>query len=302
MWYCTSKFYLVHNSEIFCLVFNYGTGIQGKGSLISCTKSQSIVIVVTLPMTKTAFIAIEENYIVSVASTAGVIRENVKILGIDEISTRTSKVFTQRLLLTTSVNVQTSILIAVNEQTYIANQTVLNSNLNKNGLPSGTLVVQYPPGHTVTSLVNETTPAPDIRGSGGSVAENSSGSSSVPVGVIVGGVVGFVFFFAGILLALHKRKTNQTRKTGESEVGGEANQAGAGNPSLSSVIVTTRSGRPNRHAVDILEIPQYKPLRLIEGFVPSKTCREYVEQDCTEALPVFRQHSRNLIQCGSEVS
>ena len=40
-----------------------------------------------------------------------------------------------------------------------------------------------------------------------------------------------------------------------------------------------------------MEVPQYKPLSLMEDFKPSKTCKEYVEQDCTKALSEFRPHS-----------
>jgi hypothetical protein len=54
--------------------------------------------------------------------------------------------------------------------------------------------------------------------------------------------------------------------------------------------------------VDILEVPQYKPLSLMEDFIPEKTCKEYVEQDCAEALPEFRPHSRALVRFGCEVS
>ena len=59
--------------------------------------------------------------------------------------------------------------------------------------------------------------------------------------------------------------------------------------------------RPNRHNVDIMEPPHYKPLRLIDDFKPSKTCKEYVEQDCAEALPVFRPYCRALVECSCEV-
>jgi hypothetical protein len=60
--------------------------------------------------------------------------------------------------------------------------------------------------------------------------------------------------------------------------------------------------RPNRHNVDIMEPPHYKPLRLIDDFKPSKTCKEYVEQDCAEALPVFRPYCKALVECSCEVS
>jgi hypothetical protein len=60
--------------------------------------------------------------------------------------------------------------------------------------------------------------------------------------------------------------------------------------------------RQIRHAVAILDIPQYRPLSMIEGFNPCKTCCEYVEQDCAEALPKFRQHSRALVHSARQVS
>ena len=53
--------------------------------------------------------------------------------------------------------------------------------------------------------------------------------------------------------------------------------------------------------MDILEPPLCKPLDLKEDFTPLKTCREYVEQDCAEAFPVFRPHSRALVRSGIEV-
>ena len=59
--------------------------------------------------------------------------------------------------------------------------------------------------------------------------------------------------------------------------------------------------RANRHASDILEVPGFKPLKLVAGFEPTKTCREYVEQDCAAALPTFKQHAPALVQAGCEV-
>ena len=53
--------------------------------------------------------------------------------------------------------------------------------------------------------------------------------------------------------------------------------------------------------LDTPEIQQYKPLGLIAGFKPNKTCREYVEQDCAEALPAFRLHAQALVLYGCEV-
>uniref|UniRef100_A0A7S0QWG2 NAD(P)(+)--arginine ADP-ribosyltransferase n=1 Tax=Cryptomonas curvata TaxID=233186 RepID=A0A7S0QWG2_9CRYP len=212
-------------------------------------------------------------YIASVASTAGVNRENVKVLGIEEVSARSSRIITGRLLLATSVHVQTSVLIPVGQQTNIKDQSLLNTNLNKNGLPSGTLVVQY----TYTSATNLTTPAP---GSGGSEPEAvPAAASNVPIGAIVGGAVGFSTFIFITLLALRYRRSNK--------------------PEVETV---GHKIRPIRHEADIFEVPLYKPLSLMEDFKPTKTCRQYVEQDCTDALPAFLPHSRNLVRYGCEMA
>ncbi len=186
---------------------NENAGNQGNSIPASCSQSEIIVIVVTLPMTKSVFIANEDMYIASVAVTAGVLRENVKILSIDEVSTRSSRIITGRLLLAASVRVQTSVQIAAGQQTNIKDQTVLNSNLNKNGLPSGTLVVQY----NYVSGVSITTPAP---GTGGSdPGASNAASSNVPLGAVVGGAVGFSVLLAGSILALRWRKKHVVRST-----------------------------------------------------------------------------------------
>ena len=149
----------------------------------------TIFILVVLPMSKNAFIAAEEGYIESVAATASVIKENVKVLSVDEISTRASKAITLRMLLGTSVSVNTSVILASGQQTNIQDQSVLNENLVKNGLPFGTLTVQF----TTTSagLVTASspstaisTPAPYAGGSG------SQATSNVPLVASVGGAAG----------------------------------------------------------------------------------------------------------------
>ncbi len=121
-----------------------------------------IVIMVNLPMTKTDFLANQDIYIVSVAKTAGTNPENVKILSVEEVSARSLKIISARLLLATFVRVKTSVLISASQQNNIKDQSLLNSNLNKNGLPSGILVIQY------TSVLDATTPAPALEGSGSS--------------------------------------------------------------------------------------------------------------------------------------
>jgi hypothetical protein len=144
-------------------LFVHNAGSRGNNTAVSCSNSETIetiVIMVTLPMTKSAFIANQDKYIISVARTAGINPENVKILSIEEVSTRSPRIISARLLLATSVNVQTSVLISTVQQIYIKDQSLLNRNLVENGLPSGKLVIQ----DTYKSVLNSTTPAPVLGG------------------------------------------------------------------------------------------------------------------------------------------
>jgi hypothetical protein len=156
--------------------------IQGSSTPASCSQSATIFFAVVLPMAKSYFIANQDLYISSVAQTAGVKSNMVKILSIDEVSTRSSRIVTGRLLLAASIQVQTSVIVAVGQHTDKIDQNVLNGNLNKNGLPSGTLVVQTP-------SVVVTAPA------------SGPGDSNVPVGPIIGGTVGFLVLLAVAFLA-----------------------------------------------------------------------------------------------------
>ena len=189
-------------------------GTQGN-SIIACSStlpSETVVFVVSLPMTKTAFVAIEDLFIASVATTAGVVRENVQILSIDEFSSRSSRIITGRLLLSASVHVQTSVLIPAGQQTSIKDQTVLNSYLNKNGLPSGTLVVQY----NSSVFASKTTPTP--AGSGGSGTESASVSgatttSNVPTTTMIGGAIGGISALLAITFLAFRYRRNHTART-----------------------------------------------------------------------------------------
>ena len=187
-------------------------GYQENSSLTSCSKSVDIVILVVLPMSKNAFMAAEQGYIESVAATAGVIKENVKILDIEEISTRASKAFALRMLLGTSVSVTTSVLLASGQQTYIQDQSVLNSNLLKNGLPSGTLAVQSNNTQSADSVTSSsaTTVSPYSSGS-----DSSATTSNNPIGAIVGGAVGGLVLIAVVVLI--GRKRNQVRTSTSSQ-------------------------------------------------------------------------------------
>jgi hypothetical protein len=181
---------------------NDDAGSQGNTVPSSCSQSETIIIMVTLPMTKTAFLANENLYIASVATTAGVNRENVKILRIDEISSRSLRNNTERVLLATTLQVQTSVIVPIGQQTNIKDQMMLNSNLNKNGLPSGTLVVQ----HSNPSVGSVTTPAPGPGGSGGEATSGSAATFNAPIGAIVGGAVGFLILLVGSFFAFRLRK------------------------------------------------------------------------------------------------
>ena len=190
-------------------------GYQENSSLTSCLKSVDIVILVILPMSKNAFIAAEQGYIESVAATACVFKENVKILDIEMISTRASKAFALRMLLGTSVAVTTSVLLASGQKTYIQDQSMLNSNLLKNGLPSGTLAVQSNNTHwqsadSVTSP-SATTPSPYSSDS-----DSAATTSNNPIGAIVGGAVGGLVLIAVVVLVGRKR-INQDRKSTSSQ-------------------------------------------------------------------------------------
>jgi hypothetical protein len=187
---------LYHN---YALMLDVNAGSQVNSSSVLCQPSatiETIIIMVTLPMTKTVFVANQDKYVASVARTAGVNPESVKILSIDEVSTRSSKIITSRLLLAMSVRVQTSVIISMGQQSNLRDQSLLNSHLNENGLPSGTLLVQS----TSNSILDIATPAP-LPGESGSAS-----TSDVPLGAIVGGTVGF-FLFAAVTFLAHRFRT-----------------------------------------------------------------------------------------------
>jgi hypothetical protein len=159
---------------------------------------------VTLPMTKTDFLRSENKYITSVASSMGVIRENVKILSVSEISTRSSMPNTRQLLLAISVRVKTSILIAAGQKTYIEDRSVLNNNLNLNGLPNCTLIVQIRGNDTTLSISEASTPAP-----GNSDSSGSAVASNVLAGAVAGGIVGFIVVLVVTFLTFRFKLRNK---------------------------------------------------------------------------------------------
>ncbi len=134
--------------------------IQGNNSLVSCLLSEIIVIVVTLPMTKDDFFAKQEKYTLSIAATAGVFVEYVKVLIVNEtfpLSSRNLPKYVKartmnetlaqssRMLLenlhATSVSVTTSVQIPRGQHPFLGDLSVLNIYLIQHGIPSCTSVV-----------------------------------------------------------------------------------------------------------------------------------------------------------------
>ena len=152
----------------------------------SCALSETIVFTIILPMSKTAFLAVEVQYIASVAATAVVSSDFVNVLNIYEISTRSVGIMVRRSLLGTSVSVQTSVQVPYGQNGNLEDQSLLNSNLNKNGLPSGIL------------MVNLSAPAPSP----------TAASGSVPTGAIIGGAIGLVVLIAAAFLYWRRTKVS----------------------------------------------------------------------------------------------
>jgi hypothetical protein len=123
-------------------------------------------------MSKTEWISASDRYIYSVAQTAEVNEDNVRILRVEETSSRAfEKKAADRLLLASSVNVITSILIGCKQPKCALDQTLLNDNLRRNGLPHSNMILPYQFEYDAGVSV--------------------SASSSSPIGPIIGGVVGF---------------------------------------------------------------------------------------------------------------
>ena len=193
--------------------FRVDAGFQENSLLSSCSPSETVILVVTLPMSKEAFIANEDKYIQSVAATADVIPENVDVISIDEIASASSRRMAVRLLLSVSVRVQTSVVLAQGQKTSIGDQSALNANLNKSGLPSCSLLVLQ----TTTSspLASVTTPAPTaseifiLSTPAPSGVAGSEGSSNILLSAIIGGAGGFLALLAGSFLFFRCGKGNQ---------------------------------------------------------------------------------------------
>ena len=176
---------------------------------VSCSIAETVVILVTLPMSKSSFLEAEDRYIASVAMTAGVTIDNVQIISVNEISAR-------RLLLATYVNVQTSVQIASGQQSAIQDQSLLNINLNLNGLPSGTVTL-LSANLPVSGAI---TPAPSKAGEATEPDSSGVSAPTIQIGAIVGSIVGFAAFFACAFL-YYQRARNVVRVSSHQKFGPE---------------------------------------------------------------------------------
>jgi hypothetical protein len=149
-----------------------------------CAQFETVFILVILPMSKNAFMALKDKYIQSVATTAGVRNENVNIVSVAEISARASRMASLRMLLATSVSVHTSVLLVSGQKMNFDDHSLLNSNLIKNGLPKGTLAQQnkLPSPNSNTSQIG------------------TEATSDIPLVAIVGGALGFAVMVLCVIL------------------------------------------------------------------------------------------------------
>ena len=161
-------------STVDTVVCTCNAGFAGDGTVCSAFESQSsgtasLIMLVTLPMTPAEFEADENKYIISVAAAASVATSSVEILNVTAVSIRRVYGTTMRALMSTSVQVKTSIS-STTEQEILISQGTLNANLVQNGLPSGSLTILY----NTSSVAS----AQEIQ--------SSKSSSSVTVGIIAG--------------------------------------------------------------------------------------------------------------------
>jgi hypothetical protein len=161
-------------------------------------------------MSKTEFIAVEEKYIVSVATTFGIIKESVNVLNIEETSTRDLNMVALRMLLEKSVSVKTSVLLANGRQIKMQDHSILNLNLLKNGLPNGTLVLatsSVNKNEHSTSNLSSVTATPIPYGSG-----STPSTSTIPIEIVVGSVVSILLAALCVLLVCRKLKRNSRNR------------------------------------------------------------------------------------------
>ena len=171
-------------------------GYAGDGTVCTDSGSQSsetasLIILVILPMTLAEFVMDEDKYIIIVATTASVPTSSVKILNVTTVSTRRTYGSTKRSLMSTSVQLKTSIYSTTDNEIQL-NQATLNAILMLNGLPIGTLTI----------ISNMSVPT----STSSQEVSSSERSTSLSVGVIVGIAVISVLFMAIIGLGIWKVK------------------------------------------------------------------------------------------------
>ena len=188
---------LQHTLQFLMLLVTFA-GNQSNSTLLPCTQLQAHVITVSLPLSKVAFITVEDLYIASVAATAGVIVENVKIISLQEFSSRALLSTWQLLSASLSVQVQTSVLMSSLsglQSNNIEDQSILNRNFNKNGLPSGQLVLSLADAKSSAS-----TPVPVSNGAS-AAADSPSGPASSSslhlLNMIIGPIIFIIVVAAG---------------------------------------------------------------------------------------------------------
>jgi hypothetical protein len=77
--------------------------------------------------------------------------------------------------------------------------------------------------------------------------------------------------------------------------------AGAAGGAAAAAPPSTTLSRARRHSYDIMDAHVFKPLGLSADFVPHKSCREYLLDECARALPEIRPHAQALAQTAREV-
>ena len=93
-------------------------------------------------MTKQDFLVKQVQYVNSIAIAANSVIQDIQITDVTEVFRRSVLFSTKRFLLGTSVQVQTSVKTSSDRLTSLEDQSLINSYLNQNGLPNGTLIIQ----------------------------------------------------------------------------------------------------------------------------------------------------------------
>ena len=71
---------------------------------------------------------------------------------------------------------------------------------------------------------------------------------------------------------------------------------------MANLELTSTSAKPLRPGRHRFDVTPSEPLRLTADFVPLKSCREYVKEDCAQALRRIRPHVPALIRAAQKVT